>query len=73
MPFWYNIRTHQVESDDRRSQNKDVMGPYATEEAARRALETARERSERWDEEDREWDDWGAERPATWDDSDVED
>jgi hypothetical protein len=31
------------------------MGPYPTREAAQNALATAREKTERWDEEDREW------------------
>lgn len=55
MPYWYNITTGAVENDENRSRNDNVMGPYATEEEASRALETARERTEKWDEEDREW------------------
>ena len=33
------------------------MGPYDTEDEASRALEIARQKTERWDEEDRAWDD----------------
>jgi len=57
--YWYNIKTGQVETDETRSQNDEVMGPYASEVEARAALETARARTEKWDEEDREWEDWG--------------
>ena len=31
------------------------MGPYDTEADATNALDLARQRTERWDEEDREW------------------
>ena len=32
--YWYNIATKQVETDDNRSRNDDVMGPYETEAEA---------------------------------------
>ena len=35
------------------------MGPYDTQEAAARALETARERTQNWDEADRTFKDEG--------------
>ncbi len=73
MPFWYNLVTKSVETDQTRGQDADVMGPYATEEEARRALQIARERTERWDEQDREWEERGAANPSAWDDSDLED
>ena len=47
------------------------MGPYATEAEARQAIEHARENTERWDDEDREWDAKGA--TPGWDDEDQED
>ena len=53
--FYFNVRTHQVEELDRKSQSKDLLGPYPTREAAAAALETARSRTEQWDEEDRRW------------------
>ena len=59
MQYWYNITTGKVETDDNRSQNDQVMGPYDSEAEAAAALETARANTERWDEEVREWDDWG--------------
>jgi hypothetical protein len=37
------------------------MGPYDTEADAANALELARRRTERWDEEDREWEEGNAE------------
>jgi hypothetical protein len=53
--FWFNTATGQVETDEVRSQSKDLMGPYATYEEAARALTSAHERTEKWDEEDRRW------------------
>lgn len=60
MQYWYNIRKGCVETDEDRSQNDEVMGPYDTPEEAAAALATARANTERWDEEDREWDEWGS-------------
>ena len=59
MAYWFNVDTRQVETDDNRSQGDHVMGPYATEGEAARALEAAREKTEEWDAEDREWDEGG--------------
>jgi hypothetical protein len=53
--FWYNTRTGQVETDVDKGQGKDLMGPYGTREEAAQALESARRRTEAWDEEDRRW------------------
>jgi len=53
--FFFNVRTRQVEELDRKSQSKDLLGPYPTREAAAAALETARTRTEQWDEDDRRW------------------
>lgn len=61
--YWYNIETGRVESDENRSQNADVMGPYDTEAEAASALATARAKTEAWDEEDR--------REAEWPDADA--
>lgn len=55
MSFWYNVDTGQVETDENRSRGAEVMGPYQSEAEARQALELARARTEKWDEEDREW------------------
>ncbi|WP_277451822.1 methionine aminopeptidase [Janibacter sp. DB-40] len=63
MAYWYNIETRQVETDENRSQNADVMGPYETEAEAAAALQIAREKTEKWDEEERrerEWREGGA-------------
>ena len=69
MPYWYNIATKQVETDENRSSSDDVMGPYETEDEARNALASARENTEQWDAEDRAWDGKG----AAWDDEQLED
>jgi hypothetical protein len=53
--YWYNLRTGRVETNYDKSQGKDLMGPYPTQAEAERALRTARERTRRWDEEDRRW------------------
>lgn len=63
MEYWYNVRTGQVEDDDNRSPGEDVLGPYPTEDDAARALDTAREKTEKWDAEDRAWDERGAAHP----------
>jgi len=61
MAYWYNLNSGQVETDDNKSQGDDVMGPYDTEGEAAAALETARARTEQWDEEDRAWDEGSGE------------
>lgn len=53
--FWFNVRTGKVETIVDKSQSKELMGPYPTREAAQAALQSARERTEAWDEEDRRW------------------
>lgn len=53
--FFFNTRTGQVETLKDKSQSKDLLGPYPTREAAEAALETARARTEAWDDEDRRW------------------
>jgi hypothetical protein len=53
--FYYNLKTGQVEELAKKSQSKDVLGPYPTRAAAEAALETARKRTEDWDEQDRRW------------------
>jgi hypothetical protein len=54
--YWYNLRTGTVQTDEDKGQGKHLMGPYPTAEEAARALRAASERTERWDEEDRRWD-----------------
>ena len=55
---WFNIETNQVETDENRSQNADVMGPYDTEAEAAAALATARAKTEAWDEQERREREW---------------
>lgn len=62
MSYWYNVDTGTVQSDAERGQNANVLGPYETAEEASRALETAREKTDRWDEEERQWEEKG----STW-------
>jgi hypothetical protein len=51
--FWFNVRTGKVETELDRGPARDLLGPYPTRQAAERALQTARERTEAWDAEDR--------------------
>ena len=60
MAYWFNVSSGQVETDETRSANEQVMGPYDSEEEARGALEKARANTEKWDAEDEEWRDRGA-------------
>ncbi len=60
--YWFNTRTRQVE-EGHQSDWANLMGPYPTRADAERALDKARENTERWDREDKEWQD------RTWDDS----
>lgn len=53
MQYWYNIRTTQVESDNKTSRKEDLLGPYASEEEARQALQSTAARTEAWEEENR--------------------
>ncbi len=64
MAYWYNIETKQVETDETRSQNADVMGPYETREDAANALGIAAQKTAEWDEEDRREREWQEGGPA---------
>ena len=75
MSFWYNVDTGQVETDENRSRGEQVLGPYATEDEARRALDTAHAKTDKWDAEDRAWNEKGGSGTSrtSWDDEEVED
>ena len=77
MPFWFNVRTKKVEAHDdpARARSADLMGPYATKEEAAVAVERAAERTARWEDEEREEDEWAtgdAER-RDWDNNPLND
>lgn len=61
MAFWFNVRTGLVEDDTDKSPMDRLMGPFDTREAAEQALSHARANTERWDAEDKEWNDDGLE------------
>lgn len=67
MAYWYNVNTGQVEAGDDTNSKSDMMGPYATEDEARNALDTAHAKSEQWDREDREFegDSWGTDAASS--------
>jgi len=52
--WWFCLKHMRVEPDQG-CPNKSRMGPYASEEAASRALQTAAERNEAWAAQDEAW------------------
>ena len=60
MQYWFNTKTGQVEQGDdpERARSADLMGPYDSQADASRAYEIAAEKTEKWDDEDREDDNW---------------
>lgn len=61
MQWWFNVRTRAVEAHDdpHRAKAEQLLGPYATEAEAQAALATAAARTEAWDEEDAQEEEWG--------------
>lgn len=55
--FYYNLESGQVE-EGKSSDVFERMGPYATREEAANALKSAEARNDRWDEEDKAWNEW---------------
>lgn len=51
--WWYNTRTNGVERGPQ-SLGIDRIGPFATEEEAKNALQTLRDRSAAWEDEEAE-------------------
>jgi hypothetical protein len=56
--WFYDVNTGEVQELEKRGQNKDLLGPYASRAEAQHALETARQRTEENDRKDREENDW---------------
>jgi hypothetical protein len=52
--YFFNTQTGQVEHG-RQSSWEHLMGPFDTPAEAARALDTATERSDAWDEADKAW------------------
>ena len=61
MSCGYNVTTGPGESDENESQGEGLMGPYASEDEAAKALEIAAAKTKAWDEQDAEWDAQGSE------------
>ncbi|MEP7017272.1 MAG: methionine aminopeptidase [Actinomycetota bacterium] len=57
MAFWFNVSTGQVEDDANKSPQDRLMGPFDSQAAAEQALAHAKENTERWDAEDKAWED----------------
>jgi len=56
MAYWFNVSTGGVEDDASKSPVDRLMGPFDTYSAAEGALAHAKENTERWDAEDKAWD-----------------
>ncbi|PRY17395.1 hypothetical protein [Kineococcus rhizosphaerae] len=56
--WFYDTSTGTVQELEKKGQQKDLLGPYATREEAENALATAHARTEANDARDREEDDW---------------
>ena len=52
--YWFNTKTGQVEEGHQSSWSY-LMGPYDTPEEAANALDSARRRSDAWDDDDDRW------------------
>lgn len=52
--YYFNVATGQVEEGNQ-SRSADLMGPYKSAAEAADAYEIARNKTEAWDEADREW------------------
>jgi len=57
--YWFNVSTGTVEDDTNKSPSDRLMGPFDTYAAAEQALSHAKEKTQRWDVEDKAWDDAG--------------
>ncbi|NYJ74377.1 methionine aminopeptidase [Allobranchiibius huperziae] len=60
MTYWYNVDSGQVEDDEHKSAADHLMGPYQSRDDAANALAKARENTEKWDAEDRDWNSKGS-------------
>lgn len=61
MAYWYNVARGRVEDDSNKSKGEDLLGPYETYADAEQALQHAADNTERWDDEDRRWNQGDAE------------
>jgi hypothetical protein len=61
MTYWFNVSAGVVEDDANKSPMDRLMGPFDTYAAAEQALLHAKENTQRWDAEDKAWDDKGLE------------
>jgi hypothetical protein len=59
---WFYCLKHRSVEPWEGCRAEDRLGPYPDRETAARALDIARERTEAWDEADREWEERGSER-----------
>ena len=59
MSYWFNVNTGVVEDDASKSPVDRLMGPFDTYAAASQALSHAKDNTERWDAEDKAWDENG--------------
>ncbi|MUH58930.1 hypothetical protein [Bifidobacterium canis] len=55
--WYYNTVTGEVEQGPQ-SPMQNRLGPYKTREDAQKALEIAKKRNKKWDDQDRAWNSW---------------
>lgn len=55
MEWWYCLRHMKVEGTEGCA-HAERLGPYESEEAAGRSLQSAKEKSEAWDRAEADWD-----------------
>ena len=59
MAYWFNVNTGAVEDEAHKSPEDRLMGPYDSRADAEQALSLAKQNTDRWDAEDKKWDDSG--------------
>ncbi len=57
MAYWYDVENDKVIESHRGMFHGKLMGPYDSEDEARRALQIAAERTREWDAREAAWDD----------------
>jgi hypothetical protein len=56
MPYWYNVKTGKVETEENRSASTDLLGPFDTLAEATNALELSERHRRAADASDAAWD-----------------
>lgn len=54
MSYWWCLKHGEVEGDDGCA-HAERLGPYQTADEAAHAIDRAHQRSDQWDQQDKEW------------------